>query len=116
MRPYRTTIAVVLFLLPVPTLVSRTVSVVALIVILAIVSIGTAFAHRSGCHRWHSCPSDRGTYVCGDLGHCSQCPDNDYCELGKPRAKAQKEAPVEEPKAAEQPNSQLPKAAPVPVR
>lgn len=21
-----------------------------------------AFAHRSGCHRWHTCPSDRGTY------------------------------------------------------
>ena len=97
-------------------LVSRTVSVVALIVILAIVSIGSAFARRSGCHRWHSCPSDRGTYVCGDLGHCSQCPDNDYCERGKPRAKAQKEAPVEEPKAAEQPKAQPPKAAPVPVR
>ncbi|MEK7519715.1 MAG: hypothetical protein AAB581_00510 [Patescibacteria group bacterium] len=26
-------------------------------------------AHRSGCHRWHSCPSDTGSYVCGDLGH-----------------------------------------------
>jgi len=21
-----------------------------------------ASIHRSGCHRWHSCPSDRGTY------------------------------------------------------
>ncbi len=21
-----------------------------------------ASSHRSGCHRWHSCPSDRGTY------------------------------------------------------
>jgi hypothetical protein len=20
------------------------------------------FSHRSGCHRWYSCPSDRGTY------------------------------------------------------
>src|SRR6266702_5565654 len=66
-------------------LVSRTVSVVALIVILAIVSIGTAFAHQSGCHRWHSCPSDRGTYVCGDLGHCSGCPDNRFCIARKPR-------------------------------
>ena len=27
-------------------------------------------AHRSRCHRWHSCPSDRGTYTCGDLGYC----------------------------------------------
>ena len=29
-------------------------------------------AHRSGCHRWHSCPSDSGSYTCGDTGHpCS---------------------------------------------
>lgn len=33
----------------------------------------TAFAHQSGCHRWHSCPSDTGSYVCGDLGYTSQC-------------------------------------------
>jgi micrococcal nuclease len=44
-----------------------------------------AHAHRSGCHRWHSCPSDRGTYICGDTGHCSQCPDNRFCEDGRPR-------------------------------
>src|SRR5689334_1952975 len=31
-------------------------------------------AHRSGCHRWHSCPSDTGSYVCGDLGYDSECP------------------------------------------
>jgi hypothetical protein len=29
-------------------------------------------AHRNGCHRWHSCPSDNGSYVCGDLGYYSQ--------------------------------------------
>lgn len=23
---------------------------------------GPASAHRSGCHRWHSCPSDHATY------------------------------------------------------
>jgi hypothetical protein len=28
-------------------------------------------AHQSGCHRWHSCPSDTGSYICGDLGYCS---------------------------------------------
>ncbi len=44
-----------------------------------------ADAHRSGCHRWHSCPSDTGSYVCGDLGYCSQCPDNRYCLAGQPR-------------------------------
>lgn len=33
-----------------------------------------AAAHRDGCHRWHSCPSDTGSYVCGDLGYYSECP------------------------------------------
>ena len=33
------------------------------------------FAHRDGCHRWHSCPSDTGSYVCGDLGYDEECPD-----------------------------------------
>ena len=46
---------------------------------------GHLLAHRSDCHRWHSCPSDRGTYTCGDLGYCSQCPNNLYCETGRPR-------------------------------
>ena len=33
-----------------------------------------SFAHRSGCHRWHSCPSDSGSYECGDLGYDNYCP------------------------------------------
>lgn len=49
-------------------------------------------AHRSGCHRWHSCPSDRGTYICGDLGYCSGCPDNEYCLAGQPRRASREEA------------------------
>lgn len=32
-----------------------------------------AEAHRDGCHRWHSCPSDSGSYVCGDLGYTTYC-------------------------------------------
>ncbi|MFF0437052.1 hypothetical protein ACFYU9_33130 [Streptomyces sp. NPDC004327] len=32
-----------------------------------------AAAHRDGCHRWHSCPSDTGSYVCGDTGHFNEC-------------------------------------------
>lgn len=35
---------------------------------------GPAEAHRDGCHRWHSCPSDTGSYICGDLGYTSECP------------------------------------------
>ena len=33
-----------------------------------------ASAHRSGCHRWHSCPSDSGSYTCGDAGYPCQYP------------------------------------------
>ena len=33
-------------------------------------------AHQDPCHRLHSCPSDRNTYICGDKGRCDQCPDN----------------------------------------
>jgi len=36
----------------------------------------TAEAHRDGCHRWHSCPSDSGSYMCGDLGYTSECPSS----------------------------------------
>lgn len=37
-------------------------------------------AHQDGCHRWHSCPSDSGSYTCGDTGSCSECYDNSYCK------------------------------------
>ena len=47
--------------------------------------LNAASAHQDPCHRLHSCPSDYGTYVCGDKGHCNQCPDNHLCLAGKPR-------------------------------
>ncbi|MDQ4072800.1 MAG: thermonuclease family protein, partial [Thermoproteota archaeon] len=31
------------------------------------------FGHQDACHRWHSCPSDNGSYVCGDKGYDSEC-------------------------------------------
>ena len=31
--------------------------------------VNEAEGHRSGCHAAHSCPSDTGSYVCGDTGH-----------------------------------------------
>ena len=40
--------------------------------IYSFVGINTANAHRSGCHRWHSCPSDSGSYSCGDVGYPCQ--------------------------------------------
>ena len=47
-----------------------TIGVAALVFML----LGPAYAHRSGCHRWHSCPSDTGSYTCGDLGYTTYCP------------------------------------------
>jgi endonuclease YncB( thermonuclease family) len=47
-------------------------SVIAMMFFVPLLS-SDSFAHRSGCHRWHSCPSDDGSYVCGDTGHDSQC-------------------------------------------
>jgi phosphatidylserine/phosphatidylglycerophosphate/cardiolipin synthase-like enzyme len=59
-------------------------------VLLVIVTLTWAWtaltaAHQDPCHRLHACPSDHKTYVCGDQGHCDQCPDNEYCLAGKPR-------------------------------
>ncbi len=45
-----------------------------LLLLMILIPFSTVSAHRSGCHRWHSCPSDTGSYVCGDLGYTSGCP------------------------------------------
>lgn len=47
-------------------------------VLIAVFGLTLAFpvsvlAHQSGCHRWHSCPSDSDSYSCGDLGYDSEC-------------------------------------------
>lgn len=52
----------------------------ALLLFVALILPSPLQAHRSGCHSKHSCPSDSGSYICGDKGYCSQCPDNKYCE------------------------------------
>jgi phosphatidylserine/phosphatidylglycerophosphate/cardiolipin synthase-like enzyme len=62
------------------------------IIILVQLALGgggvVSHAHQDPCHRLPSCPSDRGSYVCGDKGRCDQCPDNQYCLAGKPRVAA----------------------------
>jgi hypothetical protein len=44
------------------------------IIILGLLALGGggvfSHAHQDPCHRLHSCPSDRGSYVCGDKGCC----------------------------------------------
>ncbi len=57
--------------------------------ILAFSFLGVASAHRDGCHSKHSCPSDDGTYKCGDKGYCSECSDGKYCKAGSPTSKIQ---------------------------
>ena len=52
-----------------------------------LVAVQSAFAHRSGCHRWHSCPSDTGSYVCGDLGYRNFCPGGTAPTTTQPKAK-----------------------------
>ncbi len=80
--------------------------VIALIIIsiLALSVMQTpAFGHRSGCHRWHSCPSDTGSYTCGDTGHCSECSDNNYCKSGQPFSSS----------SGSSPKSSLPSTSPI---
>jgi hypothetical protein len=73
----------------------------ALIVGIVGFTANTTEAHRNGCHRWHSCPSDTGSYVCGDLGYDTYCPGKD-----KPPT------PTERPLPTSQPTS-VPVAVPV---
>jgi phosphatidylserine/phosphatidylglycerophosphate/cardiolipin synthase-like enzyme len=80
------------------------------ILILTLVLLGSWItgldAHQDPCHRLHACPSDQGTYVCGDLGHCEQCRDNLYCLGGKLRAAAQ-----ESPLPAQPPSAKVEEAS-----
>ncbi len=48
---------------------------IGLVVVVFGLLVSNSYAHRDGCHRWHSCPSDSGSYVCGDLGYYSECPN-----------------------------------------
>lgn len=56
---------------------------IALVLLSFVVSSTDVSAHKDGCHSKHSCPSDSGSYTCGDTRYCSQCPDNQYCKAGK---------------------------------
>lgn len=64
----------------------QALAVLAVSLLIATLLAGGAEAHRSGCHRWHSCPSDRGTYICGDLGYSAYCPKTKTRSKPKPKA------------------------------
>ncbi len=70
------------------------------LIILALIAIPSCFifsistptiveAHRSGCHAAHSCPSDTGSYTCGDQGLSTYCSDEgEYDQIGYARDEA----------------------------
>ncbi|WP_378528538.1 Ig-like domain repeat protein [Nocardioides yefusunii] len=49
------------------------------------VPMPVASAHRDGCHAAHSCPSDTGSYICGDTGNFSECGYTSLPSVGTPR-------------------------------
>lgn len=80
------------------SVVAEAAGAVLLGVVLALIFAILYFTYRSVCRRWHSCPSDRRAYVCGDMGYCSACPDNQYCLSGRPRPREHEQAPQGGPK------------------
>ena len=60
-----------------------------------------SFAHQSGCHRWNSCPSDDGSYVCGDTGHYSQCPGKEHKSSSNDDSHKTKKSESNKPKTTE---------------
>jgi hypothetical protein len=37
------------------------------------------------CHLRHACQPRETAYICGDLGDCSECPDDRFCSAREPR-------------------------------
>jgi len=72
----------------------------ALVSLFLCLCLSPALAHRDPCHRWHSCPSDRGTYTCGDTRRCSQYPNNTYCLNRQPRTANPPAPPSADPQPA----------------
>jgi hypothetical protein len=52
---------------------ARRAVVAAVPAIMLIALAPMASAHQSGCHAAHSCPSDTGSYICGDTGNFTFC-------------------------------------------
>jgi endonuclease YncB( thermonuclease family) len=90
-----------------------------LMMFVAIIPLQTSlsYAHQSGCHRWHSCPSDSGSYVCGDLGYDTYCPKQSTPSYEPPKYTTPKEKPApikSEPKSEAKPQPK--KIEPVPMK
>lgn len=64
-----------------------------LILSINVIPLTPSYAHQSGCHRWHSCPSDSGSYVCGDLGYDTYCPKSTPKSESKEKVQPKKTEP-----------------------
>jgi micrococcal nuclease len=49
-------------------------------------------------------------YVCGDLGYCAQCPDNQYCVAGQPRTASKPSVTPPKPSAPPAPMAKVRRA------
>jgi hypothetical protein len=76
----------------------------ALALLMATLVAPAASAHQNGCHRYHSCPSDTGSYTCGDLGYYT------YCGYGPPTAPAPAPTATRTPSPSAAPPSPTPTA------
>ena len=71
--------------------------ILSLSLVLCLAPASFVLAHQAACHRQHSCPADPEAYVCGDLGYCTACPDNQYCRNRLPRHTAATPRPASRP-------------------
>ena len=77
--------------------------------LLAVLVIASAQAHRSGCHRWHSCPSDSGSYVCGDLGYSNYCPKKPKPAVTRPSTSTPKASTMPSRPSTAKPTPETPR-------
>ena len=82
--------------------------------VLCLAPTSLVLAHQAACHRQHSCPADPDAYICGDLGYCTACPDNQYCRNRLPRRTAATQRPALRPAPAQASTSK--QAKPVTAR
>lgn len=79
--------------------------------VLCLLPASLVLAHKAACHRQHSCPADPEAYVCGDLGYCTACPNNQYCFNHQPRRTAATPQQAAQPSSAQASKAQQTKAA-----
>ena len=79
--------------------------------VLCLLPASLVWAHKAACHRTHRCPADPEAYVCGDLGYCTACPNNQYCFNHQPRRKAATSQRATQPATAQASKAKQTKAA-----